>query len=97
MRGSIWKLSYYLIPFFFDMIYQSFPGSSAGNESVMMQETRVQCLAQEDLLEEETATHSSILAGKSHVQRSLAGYSPWGRKRVGHDLTANNSKCVIEI
>ena len=33
MRGSIWKLSYYLIPFFFDMIYQSFPGSSAGNES----------------------------------------------------------------
>jgi len=48
------------------MIYQSFPGSSAGNESVMMQETRVQCLAQEDLLEEETATHSSILAGKSH-------------------------------
>ena len=24
------------------------------------------------------ATHSSILAGKSHGQRSLAGYSPWG-------------------
>ena len=22
----------------------------------------------------------SILAGKSHGQRSLAGYSPWGRK-----------------
>ena len=32
----------------------------------MMQETRVQCLAQEDPLEEEMATHSSILAGKSH-------------------------------
>ena len=26
------------------------------------------------------ATYSSILAGKSHGQRSLAGYSPWGRK-----------------
>ena len=27
--------------------------------------------------EEEMATHSSILAGKSHGQRRLAGYSPW--------------------
>ena len=26
------------------------------------------------------AAHSSIFAGKSHGQRSLAGYSPWGRK-----------------
>ena len=25
-------------------------------------------------------THPSILAWKSHGQRSLAGYSPWGRK-----------------
>ena len=24
--------------------------------------------------------------GKTHRQRSLAGYSPWGCKRVGHDL-----------
>ena len=29
--------------------------------------------------------HSSILAGESHGQRSLAGYGPWGLKRVGHD------------
>ena len=29
-------------------------------------------------------THSSVLAGKAHGQRSLAGCSPWGR-RVGHD------------
>ena len=26
------------------------------------------------------ATHSSILAWKTHGQRSLAGYSPWSRK-----------------
>ena len=26
------------------------------------------------------ATHSSILPGKSHKQRSLMGYSPWGHK-----------------
>ena len=30
--------------------------------------------------EEGMATHSSILTGESHGQRSLAGYSPWGRK-----------------
>ena len=45
-----------------------------------MQETQVQSLGQEDPLEKEMATHSSILAGKSHGQRSLVGYSPWGRK-----------------
>ena len=26
-----------------------------------------------------------FLPGKSHGQRSLVGYNPWGRKRVGHD------------
>ena len=26
------------------------------------------------------ATHSSIVAGESHGQRSPVGYSPWGRK-----------------
>ena len=26
-----------------------------------------------------------FLTGKSHGQRSLAGYSPWGHKRVNHD------------
>ena len=29
------------------------------------------------------ATHSSILAWKSHGQRRLAGYSPWGHKESG--------------
>ena len=27
-----------------------------------------------------------FLPGKSHGQRSLAGYNPWGCKMVGHDL-----------
>ena len=44
------------------------------------QETQVQSLGQENPLEEELATHFSILAGKSHGQRSLAGYSPWGHQ-----------------
>ena len=45
-----------------------------------MQETLVQSLGWEDLLEMKMAPHSRILAGKSHGQRSLVGYSPWGRK-----------------
>ena len=37
-------------------------------------------LGGEVLLEMEMETHSSILAGKSHGQRSLAGCSSWGCK-----------------
>ena len=44
------------------------------------QETQVPFLGGEDPLEKGMATHSSILAGESHGQRSWAGYSPWGRK-----------------
>ena len=40
----------------------------------------VQTLGQKDPLEEGMATHSSILAGESHGQRSLEGYSPRGHK-----------------
>ena len=45
-----------------------------------MQKMWVQSLDQEDPLEEEMVIYSSILTGKSHGQRSLAGHSPWGRK-----------------
>ena len=46
-----------------------------------MQETWVQSLGQEDPLEKEMAT-PIFLPGESHGQRSLAGYSPWGRKEL---------------
>ena len=42
-----------------------------------VQETGVQFLGLEVPLEKEMATHSNILAGESHRQRSLAGSSPW--------------------
>ena len=48
------------------------------------QETRVLSLGQEEPREEEMAAHSSVLAGESHGQRSLEGYSPRGH-RGGHD------------
>ena len=52
----------------------------------MWQELRFQSLGQEDPLEKEMQSTPVFLPGKSHRQRSLAGYSPWGHKRVGHDL-----------
>ena len=48
----------------------------------VIQETWAQSLGWEDPLEEEVETHSSILAGKSHAQRSLLGYSLWGLKEL---------------
>ena len=53
-----------------------------GKNLPAVQETQVQSLGQEDPLEKEMATHSSILAWESHGQRSLPGYSPWGRQEV---------------
>ena len=41
-----------------------------------IQVIRVQSLGQEDPLEEEMETHSSILSWEIYGQRSLAGYSP---------------------
>ena len=44
-------------------------------------------------LEKEMETHSSILAWeKSHGQKSLAGYSPWGLQRVEHNLATKQQQ-----
>ena len=64
----------------------AFPGVSVVKYLSAMQETQekwVQSLGWEDPLEEGIATHYSILAGKTHGQKSLAGYSPWHCKEVG--------------
>ena len=45
------------------------------------QEMQVQSLGQEDPLEKEMASHSSIFPRESHGQRSLVGYSPGGHKK----------------
>ena len=46
---------------------------------------QVQSLPQKDPLEKKIATHFSILAWEIHGQRRLAGYRPWGDKRVRYD------------
>ena len=60
-------------------IYEmGFPDSSEMKHSPAMQDTWVQSLGWKDPLEKVMATHSSILDGESHRQKSLAG--PWGHK-----------------
>ena len=50
-----------------------------------MQETWVQSLGREDLLEKEMATHSSILAWKMPWTEEPVRLQSMGSKRVGHD------------
>ena len=50
-----------------------------------MWETWVQSLGQEDLLEKEMATHSSILAWKIPWTEEPGRLQSMGLKRVGHD------------
>ena len=51
-----------------------------------MLETQVWSLGQEETLEKEMATHSSTLAWEIPWTEEPGRYSPWGHKRVGHDL-----------
>ena len=51
----------------------------------VMQETQVQSLGQEGLLEKEMTTHSSILAWKIPWMEKPGGLQSKGSQRVGHD------------
>ena len=50
-----------------------------------IQETRVRSLGQKDPLEEEKATHSSILAWEIPMTEEHDGLQSMGSQRVGHD------------
>ena len=52
-----------------------------------MRETRVQSLGQEDPLEKETATPSSILAWRIPWTEEPGRLQPMESQRVGHDFT----------
>ena len=59
------------------------------NNQAEMRETWVQSLGWENPLEEGMATHSSILAWRIPMDRSLASYIPWGHKEL--DTTEQQS------
>ena len=54
-----------------------------------VQETSVRSLGQEDPLEKEMATHSSILAQKIPWTEEPGGLQSMGSQRVGHDWVAS--------
>ena len=71
------------------VVKEGFPGGSVVKHLPAKQETeemRVQSLGQEDPLEEEMATHSSILAWRIPWTKEPRGLLSMGLKRVGHDL-----------
>ena len=63
---------YYVLPF---------PCSSVGKDSRAMQEIQVRFLSQEDPLEEEMATHSSILAWEVPWTQGPGGLQSMGSQR----------------
>ena len=62
------------------------PGGSVVKNPPAMQEIQVQSVGQEDPLEKEMATHSSILAWEIPWIEEPGGYSPWGHQRFRHNL-----------
>ena len=64
-----------------------------------MQETRVRSLGWEDPLEEEMATHSSILAWKIPCAEEPGRLQSTGSQRVGHDLRIEHTQknSILEI
>ena len=74
-------------------------GSVVKNLSVMQetQEIRVWSLGQEDTLEEEIATHSSILAWKIPWTEESGGLQSMGSQRVGCDRATKHTCMQYDI
>ena len=64
---------------------RSFPGGSDDKASAYNARDWGAFLGQEDLLEKEMATHSSILAWKIPWMEDLGRLQSMGSQRVGHD------------
>ena len=69
-----------------------FPGGSVIKNPPANQETWVWSLGQEDPLEKEIATYSSILAWRVLWTEEPGGLCPWGCKRVGHNLVTKQEQ-----
>ena len=63
----------------------------------LTQETQIQFLGQEDLLEEEMATHSSTLAWRIPRRRKPSGYSPWGCKESDTAENTSTHMCICTL
>ena len=68
---------------------RDFPIAQMVKNLPAMQETQVQSLGQEDPLEKEMATHSSILAWRIPWTEEPVGLQSMGSQRVGYDWVTN--------
>ena len=67
-----------------DQTWLSLVAQTVKNLSAV-QETQVRSLVEEDALEKEMATHSSVLALEIPWPEEPGGLQPMGLQRVGHD------------
>ena len=81
------------------MCAMGFPAGSVVKNLPAMQETWVRSLGQEDPLEKEMATHSSILAWRIPWTEEPGGLQSTGSQRVGHDLGTEPQQqvCVVTL
>ena len=70
-----------------------FSGGSGSKNPTAMRETWIRSQVYEDPLVKGTAIYSIFWPGEFHGQRSLAGYSRWGRKES--DTTEQFSLWII--
>ena len=76
---------------------QGFSGKESAGNTGDIPETKVRSLGQEDSLEKEMVTHSSILAWEILWTEEHGGCRPGGRKRVGDDLVTKLLNIAVTL
>ena len=79
------------------LILKDFPIAQMVKNLPAMQETQVQLLGQEDPVEKEMATHSSILAWEIPWAEEPGGLQSVGSQRVGYNWMTNIITTAILI
>ena len=76
------------------LLNMGFPSGLAVKNPPVMQETWAQSLGQEDPLEKEIATHSSILAWGISRTEEPGGLQSMGSHRAGHDIATKQQRLL---
>ena len=71
---------------------QGFPSDSVVKNPLSMQDLWAQSWVRKTPWRRKWQFTPIFLPGKSHGQRSLASYSTWGHRRVGHDLMTKTTR-----
>ena len=100
-RGDSAELKRGLLPFQQDLKgIRASPRWRTGKGSTCRgwrQDSRVPSLGREDALEEDMATHASVLSGEPHGQRSLEGCRPRGSRQSEMTEQEHPRICVLTL